>query len=104
MAPFHVVVFLTTTLLLKPNVFCIIVALACEDVIIMLLLVVDSTMTHFVSLTKFLVTKHTNALTLQMLGNAKGVVAMVISIVGIVGSSLTIFGVVLYSEMKWGCK
>jgi hypothetical protein len=59
---------------------------------------------YFVSLTKFLVTKHTSTLTLQVLGNAKGVVAMVISIVGIVGYSLIVFGVVLYSDGKGGCK
>jgi hypothetical protein len=39
-----------------------------------------------------------------VLGNAKGVVAKVIFVVGIMGYSLTIFGVVLYNEVKWGCK
>jgi hypothetical protein len=29
---------------------------------------------------------------------------MLIYVVGIMGYSLTVFGVVLYSEVKWGCK
>jgi len=63
-APILVVVLLITTLLLEPNVLRIIIALVHKDVLIMFLLVVDSTMAYFVSLTKFLVPKHTNALTL----------------------------------------
>jgi hypothetical protein len=82
----------------------IIVALTPKDVLILFLLIVDFAMAYFVSLTKFLVTKHTNAFTLWVLGNAKGVVAMMISVVGIVGYSLIVFGVVLYNEVKWGCK
>ncbi|KAK4385371.1 putative sugar phosphate/phosphate translocator [Sesamum angolense] len=61
----------------------------------------------FVNLTNFLVTKHTSALTLQVLGNAKGAMAVVVSILmfknpvsatGMLGYSLTVFGVILYSE------
>ncbi len=113
MAPIAVVVLLPATLLLEPNVLGITVALARKDVLILFLLVVNSAMAYFVNLTNFLVTKHTSALTLQVLGNAKGAVAVVVSIllfrnpvsvVGMVGYSLTVFGVVLYSEVKWGCK
>jgi hypothetical protein len=63
-APILVVVLLITTLLLEPNVLHINIALVHKDVLIMFLLVVDSAMAYFVNLTKFLVTKHTNALTL----------------------------------------
>jgi hypothetical protein len=63
-APILVVVLLITTLLLEPNVLHITIALVHKDVLIMFLLVVDSAMAYFVSLTKFLVTKHTNALSL----------------------------------------
>ncbi|CDY36312.1 BnaA01g31060D [Brassica napus] len=55
------------------------------------------------------ITKHTSALTLQLLGNAKGAVAVVVSILifknpvsvtGMLGYSLTVCGVILYSEAK----
>ncbi|KAK8632842.1 hypothetical protein V6N13_073221 [Hibiscus sabdariffa] len=61
------------------------------------------------NLTNFLVTKHTSALTLQVLGNAKGAVAVVISILlfrnpvtvmGIGGYTITVLGVVAYGEAK----
>ena len=61
------------------------------------------------NLTNFLVTKCTSPLTLQVLGNAKGAVAVVVSIflfrnpvspVGMFGYSITIMGVVAYSEAK----
>lgn len=104
MAPIPIVVLFTTTLLLEPNVLRIITALMHKDILILFLLVVDYIVAYFVSLTKFLVTKHTSALTLHVLGNAKGDVAMVIFVVGIVGYSLIVFGVILYNEVKWGCK
>jgi Triose-phosphate Transporter family len=43
-------------------------------------LISNSILAYFVNLLNFLVTKHTSALTLQVLGNAKGVVAAVISV------------------------
>ena len=61
------------------------------------------------NLTNFLVTKCTSPLTLQVLGNAKGAVAVVLSILlfknpvsgmGMLGYSITIMGVVAYSEAK----
>jgi len=63
---------------------------------------VDSAMAYFVNLTNFLVTKRISALALQVLGNAKGAIVMVVSVVIMVGYSFTVFGVVLYSEVKWG--
>jgi len=59
-------------------------------------------MAYFVNLTNFLVTKRITALALQVLGNAKGAIVMVVSVVIMVGYSFTVFGVVLYSEVKWG--
>ena len=62
-----------------------------------------------VNLTNFLVTKCTSPLTLQVLGNAKGAVAVVVSIIifknqvsgmGMFGYGITIAGVVAYSEAK----
>ncbi|KAI3787068.1 hypothetical protein L1987_41254 [Smallanthus sonchifolius] len=66
-------------------------------------------MAYAANLTNFLVTKNTSALTLQVLGNAKGAVAVVISIllfrnpvtfIGIAGYSMTVMGVVAYGEAK----
>lgn len=113
MAPIAVVVLLPATLILEPNVLGITIALARQDSYILLLLIVNSAMAYFVNLTNFLVTKHTSALTLQVLGNAKGAVAVVVSIllfrnpvsaIGMLGYTLTVFGVVLYSEAKRRCK
>ncbi|KAL0401253.1 UNVERIFIED_CONTAM: putative sugar phosphate/phosphate translocator [Sesamum latifolium] len=82
-------------------------ALAREDTRIIWLLLFSAVLAYFVNLTNFLVTKHTSALTLQVLGNAKGAVAVVVSILifknpvsatGMLGYSLTVFGVILYSE------
>jgi multidrug transporter EmrE-like cation transporter len=109
MAPIAVVVLLPATLLLEPNVLGITIRQAQVDPGIVFLLLVNSSMAYFVNLTNFLVTKHTSALTLQVLGNAKGAVAVVVSILlfrnpvsimGMVGYTITVFGVIGYSEAK----
>lgn len=78
-----------------------------------LLLLFNSFLAYFVNLTNFLVTKYTSALTLQVLGNAKGVVAVVISVLcfknpvtfySILGYAITVGGVVLYSQAKRASK
>lgn len=109
MAPVAVVFLLPATLIMEKNVLGITIALAREDVKIVWYLLFNSSLAYFVNLTNFLVTKHTSALTLQVLGNAKGAVAVVISILifrnpvsvtGMLGYSLTVIGVILYSESK----
>ncbi|XP_039129773.1 probable sugar phosphate/phosphate translocator At3g11320 [Dioscorea cayenensis subsp. rotundata] len=109
MAPIAVIFLLPATIIMEPNVLAITVTLAREDKKIICYLLFNSSMAYFVNLTNFLVTKHTSALTLQVLGNAKGAVAVVISILifrnpvsltGMLGYALTVFGVVLYSESK----
>uniref|UniRef100_A0A7N0TUH7 Sugar phosphate transporter domain-containing protein n=1 Tax=Kalanchoe fedtschenkoi TaxID=63787 RepID=A0A7N0TUH7_KALFE len=109
MAPIAVVVLLPAALLMEDNVVGITIALARNDVKILWYLIFNSTVAYFVNLTNFLVTKHTSALTLQVLGNAKGAVCVVVSIsifrnpvsvMGMLGYTLTVFGVVLYSEAK----
>lgn len=64
---------------------------------------------YFVNLANFLVTRYTSALTLQVLGNAKGVLAAGISVLifknsvsglGMLGYGITVSGVCLYSEVK----
>lgn len=109
MAPVAVVFLLPATLIMEKNVLGITIALAREDIKIVWYLLFNSSLAYFVNLTNFLVTKHTSALTLQVLGNAKGAVAVVISILifrnpvsvtGMLGYSLTVIGVILYSEAK----
>ncbi|KAL2525770.1 putative sugar phosphate/phosphate translocator [Abeliophyllum distichum] len=109
MAPIAVVLLLPTTLLMEENVVGITLALARDDIRIVWFLLFNSALAYFVNLTNFLVTKHTSALTLQVLGNAKGAVAVVISILifrnpvsvtGMLGYTLTVIGVILYSEAK----
>ncbi|KAH7548169.1 hypothetical protein JRO89_XS14G0077400 [Xanthoceras sorbifolium] len=122
MAPIAVVFLLPATLIMEKNVVGITLALARDDVKIIWYLLFNSALAYFVNLTNFLVTKHTSALTLQgfeilkktfrciqVLGNAKGAVAVVVSILifrnpvsvtGMLGYTLTVFGVILYSEAK----
>ncbi|KAK4765639.1 hypothetical protein SAY86_026729 [Trapa natans] len=109
MAPIAVVLLLPATLIMEENVVGITLALAREDFRIIWYLLFNSALAYLVNLTNFLVTKHTSALTLQVLGNAKGAVAVVVSILifknpvsvtGMLGYALTVFGVVLYSGAK----
>ncbi|KAK6941787.1 Sugar phosphate transporter domain [Dillenia turbinata] len=109
MSPIAVLVLLPTTMIMEPRVMEDIIVLGREHRFMWLLLTVNSAMAYSVNLTNFLVTKHTSALTLQVLGNAKGAVAVVVSIllfknpvtvIGIGGYSITVLGVVAYGEAK----
>ncbi|CAN6576206.1 unnamed protein product [Malus baccata var. baccata] len=107
MAPLAVAFLLPATLLMEKNVVGFTIELARKDIKIIWYLFFNSSMAYFVNLTNFLVTKHTSALTLQVLGNAKGAVAVVVSVLifknpvslmGMAGYALTVLGVILYSE------
>ncbi|KAF3616095.1 putative sugar phosphate/phosphate translocator [Capsicum annuum] len=124
MSPIAVVVLLPAALVMEPNVIDITTTLAVEHRYLGLLILVNSAMAYGANLLNFLVTKHTSALTLQVtgsslgnslwqkckvLGNAKGAVAVVISIlifqnpvtfIGIAGYTMTVMGVVAYGESK----
>jgi drug/metabolite transporter (DMT)-like permease len=109
MAPVAVILLLPATLFMEDNVVGVTIELAKKDFTIVWLLLFNSCLAYFVNLTNFLVTKHTSALTLQVLGNAKGAVAVVVSILifknpvsitGMLGYTLTVIGVILYSESK----
>ncbi|CAF1696459.1 unnamed protein product [Brassica oleracea var. botrytis] len=109
MAPIAVVFLLPAALIMEKNVVGITIALARDDFRIIWYLLFNSALAYLVNLTNFLVTKHTSALTLQVLGNAKGAVAVVISILifknpvsvtGMLGYALTVCGVIFYSEAK----
>lgn len=72
-------------------------------------LLLNILMAFLVNLFNLLVTKHTSALTIQVLGNAKGVVAAVISVIlfknevtalGAFGYAVTVMGTGLYTWVK----
>ncbi|KAJ8769250.1 hypothetical protein K2173_001840 [Erythroxylum novogranatense] len=109
MAPVAVAALLPTALFMERDVVRITISLGRNDPKFIVYLVFNSALAYFVNLTNFLVTKHTSALTLQVLGNAKGAVAVVVSIlifrnpvsvIGMFGYSITVFGVILYNEAK----
>jgi drug/metabolite transporter (DMT)-like permease len=109
MAPLAALILLPFTLYIEGNVFAITIEKAKSDPFIVFLLIGNATVAYLVNLTNFLVTKHTSALTLQVLGNAKAAVAAVVSVLifrnpvtmmGMAGFGITIMGVVLYSEAK----
>lgn len=109
MAPMSALILLPFTLYIEGNVAAITIEKGRVDTFIVFLLVGNATVAYLVNLTNFLVTKHTSALTLQVLGNAKAAVAAVVSVLifrnpvtvmGIMGFAITIMGVVLYSQAK----
>jgi drug/metabolite transporter (DMT)-like permease len=109
MAPMAALILLPFTLYIEGNVAAITIEKASGDPFIVFLLAGNATVAYLVNLTNFLVTRHTSALTLQVLGNAKAAVAAVISVLifrnpvtvmGMAGFAVTIMGVVLYSEAK----
>lgn len=109
MSPIAVLVLLPAALIMEPKVLEVIVSLGQQHKFLWLLLLINSTMAYSANLLNFLVTKHTSALTLQVLGNAKGAVAVVISIflfrnpvtfIGIAGYTMTVLGVAAYGEAK----
>ncbi|XP_013640211.2 UDP-URONIC ACID TRANSPORTER 1-like [Brassica napus] len=109
MSPIAVIALLPVTIVMEPDVMSVTLSLARQHKYMWVLLLVNSIMAYSANLLNFLVTKHTSALTLQVLGNAKGAVAVVISILlfrnpvtvmGIGGYSITVLGVVAYGETK----
>ncbi|CAN4109211.1 unnamed protein product [Withania somnifera] len=109
MSPIAVIVLVPAALVMEPNVIDVTMTLATEHRYLGLLILINSAMAYGANLLNFLVTKHTSALTLQVLGNAKGAVAVVISIlifqnpvtfIGIAGYTMTVMGVVAYGESK----
>ncbi|KAK7256859.1 hypothetical protein RIF29_30399 [Crotalaria pallida] len=109
LAPIATLVLLPATLLMEEKVIWITLDLAKKDIRIIWYLLFSSSLAYFVNLTNFLVTNRTSALTLQVLGNAKGAVAVVVSILifknpisieGMLGYVLTVTGVIMYGETK----
>eukprot|EP00798_Chlamydomonas_sp_ICE-L_P023644 gene23644-9173_t len=97
------------TLFMEPEALNTTIALCRADSSFIWWLVGNSFLAYFVNLFNFLVTMYTSPLTLQVLGNAKGVVAAIVSVMvfsnpvtatGCIGYSITIGGVFLYSHVK----
>lgn len=109
MSPIAVVALIPAVFIMEPNVLEVFVSLGVQHRFMWMVLVLNSVMAYSANLTNFLVTKNTSALTLQVLGNAKGAVAVVISIllfqnpvtaIGIGGYTMTVLGVAAYGEAK----
>ncbi|CAL5420790.1 unnamed protein product [Camellia sinensis] len=109
MSPIAVLVLLPATLQWSPDVLDVTISLGMKHKFMWLLLSINSVAAYLAYLSNFLVTKHTSALTLQVLGNAKGAVAVVISILlfqnlvtlmGIGGYTITVMRVVAYGESR----
>jgi drug/metabolite transporter (DMT)-like permease len=109
MAPIAATILFPLSLWYEPGVVNITLAHMRGDPQFALLILANATVAYLVNLTNFLVTRHTSALTLQVLGNAKAAVAAFVSVLifknpvtstGVVGFGITVGGVVLYSEAK----
>ncbi|KAK6130134.1 hypothetical protein DH2020_036113 [Rehmannia glutinosa] len=109
MAPMAAMILLPFTLYIEGNVFAVTLEKGRGDGFMVFLLIGNATVAYLVNLTNFLVTKHTSALTLQVLGTLKAAVAAVVSVLifrnpvtvmGMMGFGITIMGVVIYSEAK----
>lgn len=113
MAPVSCMVLLPMTIIMEDTPFYHAIRIASDYPSFYGALILNCLLAFFVNLTNFLVTKYTSALTLQVLGNMKGVVAVFISIalfknpvsvIALAGYGITICGVVAYSEAKKSAK
>lgn len=109
MSPVALLVLVFATVAMEPTAFGEFYQNSIDNPLFFWTLTLNCVIAFSVNLTNFLVTKCTSPLTLQVLGNAKGAVAVVISIllfknpvssVGMIGYTITILGVVFYSEAK----
>lgn len=113
MAPVAIIVLLPMSLAMEESPVSKALQIADKYPFFYVALGINCFLAFFVNLTNFLVTKYTSALTLQVLGNAKGVVAVVISIllfrnpvsyIALGGYGITVCGVIAYSEAKKAVK
>ncbi|KAL6865385.1 hypothetical protein ACP4OV_016536 [Aristida adscensionis] len=109
MAPVALLLLVPATMIMERDALGVAATLAREDPNFIWIMLCNSSLAYFVNLTNFLVTKHTSPLTLQVLGNARGAVVVVVSILifrnpvtfmGMLGYGITVTGVVLYGEAK----
>uniref|UniRef100_A0A7R9W0I2 Sugar phosphate transporter domain-containing protein n=1 Tax=Chlamydomonas euryale TaxID=1486919 RepID=A0A7R9W0I2_9CHLO len=104
-----IVILVPLSIASEPNAAWIMIDMGSKDNFFYWWLLINSCMSYLVNLTNFLVIKYTSPLTMQVLGNAKGVVAAIVSVFvfhnpvtvsGVLGYAMTVFGVVLYSASK----
>ena len=109
MAPVALIVLVPATIALEPGVFQLVAQRAAAEPKFVAVIAINSALAYFVNLFNFLVTRYTGALTLQTLGNAKGVAASFVSIAvfqnpvtaaGLTGYMVTVGGVILYMLSK----
>mmetsp|Transcript_8266 Transcript_8266/g.24668 ORF Transcript_8266/g.24668 Transcript_8266/m.24668 type:complete len:371 (+) Transcript_8266:716-1828(+) len=109
MAPIASLALLPAVALLEPSVVKEAVDMAASEPSFLWLLLFNSFLAYFTNLTNFLVTRYTSALTLQVLGNAKGVFTTVLSIAifqnpytssSVSGYMITVAGVGCYAAAK----
>ncbi|GBF98555.1 sugar phosphate phosphate translocator-like [Raphidocelis subcapitata] len=109
MSSLSVLLLLPATALLEPSSFGAAQALMATNPGFLWWLLLNSFTAYAVNLTNFMVTKYTSALTLQVLGNLKGVIAAGVSVAlfrnavtakGMLGYAVTIAGVFAYSTSK----
>ena len=108
MAPISLAVLIPATIILEPGVFELVSA-SKSDLFFIMFLSLNAALAYFVNLLNFLVTKYTSALTLQVLGNGKGVAAVIVSVMvfrnpvnfaSVIGYLITVSGVMLYMVAK----
>lgn len=109
MAPIAAVALVPAVVVFEPGALDAARALGRDGSMFWVSLGLNSLLAYLVNLTNFMVTRHTSALTLQVLGNAKGVVASAVSVAlfknpvtstGALGYAITVAGVVMYSQAK----
>ena len=109
MAPITLLALVPTATVLEPGALEDLGRLSGESGWFVAALLLNCAVAYLTNLLNFLVTKHTSALTIQVLGNFKGVVAVMVSlllfrnpvtITGMVGYGLSVMGVIAYSESK----
>lgn len=108
MSPISLAVLLPAVWVLEPGVVTLL-SESRHDYFFIMFLSVNAMLAYFVNLLNFLVTKYTSALTLQVLGNGKGVAAVVVSVMlfknpvtvgSVTGYCITVSGVILYMFAK----
>ena len=109
MSPVALIVLFVFTNIMEPEAFGIFNQKCAESPAFFSTLVLNCIFAVCANLTNFLVTKCTSPLTLQVLGNAKGLVAVVVSIIlfrnpvsrmGMMGYGITCAGVMAYAEAR----
>ena len=109
MSPISLLLLSAAVIFLEPDAFEALFSHGTESNNFYFFLAINCILAFCVNLTNFLVTKCTSPLTLQVLGNAKGAVAVIMSILifrnpvspfGMLGYSITVIGVFTYSEAK----